>query len=278
MDRFQDRLPDLNKLSILVATILLAYSLAQFVSIPAQVVEFSILGILFPIHLNFSTLVSLLVAGLTASGTAWMLESHPASKSYGSTAVHWLLPSLTSLVLFQAIDQLPSNLVVGRRCQWISPDPGFSFRIYRVGQHQPIIHAGRNGYYCNCYRIILNSVNFPSRRRDKTVLSDPVIKFCSSAGLSTRDPFTAKWLLGICTGFCFFSVDRRNCCRIALFASRLNWFWNCFNRTIICINRNQRPATTRRINNRQKRVNLAPGDYLTLLDQCNLYLNRFLFQ
>jgi len=103
MDRFQDQLPDLNKLSILVATILLAYSLAQFVSIPAQVVEFSILGILFPIHLNFSTLVSLLVAGLTASGSAWMLESHPA-KSYGSTAVHWLLPSLTSLVLFQAID------------------------------------------------------------------------------------------------------------------------------------------------------------------------------
>lgn len=107
MDRFQDQLPNLNKLSILVATILLAYSLAQFVSIPTQVVEFSILGILFPIHLNFSTLVSLLVAGLTASGSAWMLESHPASKSYGSTAVHWLLPSLTSLVLFQAIDQLP---------------------------------------------------------------------------------------------------------------------------------------------------------------------------
>lgn len=107
MNNNQSQIPDLNKLSILVATILLAYSLAQFVSIPTQIVEFSILGILFPIQLNFSTLVSILVAGLTASGSAWLLEYHPTSSTYGSTAVHWLLPSLTSLVLFQAIDLLP---------------------------------------------------------------------------------------------------------------------------------------------------------------------------
>ena len=103
----QNQIPDLNRLSILVGTILLAYSLTQFVTIPAQEIEFTILGILFPIRLNFSTLVSLLVAALTASGSAWFLENHPSSDINQSTAVHWLLPSQTSLVLLLAIEQLP---------------------------------------------------------------------------------------------------------------------------------------------------------------------------
>jgi hypothetical protein len=103
----QNQIPDLNRLSILVGTILLAYALTQFVSIPAQEFEFSILGIIFPIRLNFPILVSLLVAALTASGTAWFLEKHPSSDLYRSTAVNWLLPSLTSLVLLLAIEQLP---------------------------------------------------------------------------------------------------------------------------------------------------------------------------
>jgi hypothetical protein len=107
MERYQDQLPDLNRLSIVVSTILLAYTLTRFISIPAQEVEFSILGVFFSILVNFSTLVSLLVAGLTASGTAWLMYDHPASNGYTSTAVHWLLPSLTSLVLMLAIAQLP---------------------------------------------------------------------------------------------------------------------------------------------------------------------------
>ena len=100
-------LPSLNTLSILVSTLLLAYTLLHFVSIPTLEYEITFLGIYFPIGINFSTLVTLLVAGLTASGSAWLLEDHPARDRYRSTAVHWLLPSLTSLVLMLAIEQLP---------------------------------------------------------------------------------------------------------------------------------------------------------------------------
>jgi len=107
MKDLQNKIPNVNRLSILVGTILLAYSLTQFVSIPTQEIKFTILGILFPIRLNFSTLVSLMVAGLTASGSAWLLEDHPSLDLYSTTVVHWLLPSLTSLVLFLAIEQLP---------------------------------------------------------------------------------------------------------------------------------------------------------------------------
>ncbi|MCJ7715029.1 MAG: hypothetical protein MUO54_00725 [Anaerolineales bacterium] len=103
----RDHLPDLNTLSILVSTILLAYTLTHFVSIPPLEFEVTILGIYFQIGINFSTLVTLLVAGLTASGSAWLLLDHPAKDPGQTTAVHWLLPSLTSLVLMLAIEQLP---------------------------------------------------------------------------------------------------------------------------------------------------------------------------
>jgi len=107
MSENRDLLPDLNTLSILVSTILLAYTLTHFVSIPTLEYEVTLLGIYFPVRFKFSTLVTLLVAGLTASGSAWMLLDHPAKKTDEIYAVHWLLPSLTSLVLMLAIEQLP---------------------------------------------------------------------------------------------------------------------------------------------------------------------------
>ena len=99
--------PDLNHLSLLVSTILLAYTLTHFVSIPALEFNLSILGIYFPFQINFTTIVSWLVAGLTASGTAWLLQSHPIlDRPALSTVIHWLLPSLTALVLMRAINLL----------------------------------------------------------------------------------------------------------------------------------------------------------------------------
>ncbi len=109
MDNIRNHLPDLNRLSITVSTILLAYTLTHFMSIPPLEVGFSLLGIFFNLRINFSTLVAILVAGLTASGSAWLLQDHPARQEYDNTIIHWLLPSLTSLVLMLAVDQLPFN-------------------------------------------------------------------------------------------------------------------------------------------------------------------------
>lgn len=112
MENRSSPLPDLNHLSLLVSTILLAYTLTHFVSIPALEFDLSLLGIYFPIRINFTTLVTWLVAGLTASGTAWLLQNHPAiDRSPLSTAVHWVLPSLTALVLMGAINMLSFGYV-----------------------------------------------------------------------------------------------------------------------------------------------------------------------
>jgi len=99
--------PDRNRLSLLVGTILLAYTLTHFISIPSLEMDFAFLGVIFPIRVNFTTLVTMLVVGLAASGTAWVLESQEDQNSPRTTFVHWILPTLTALVLLQAINQLP---------------------------------------------------------------------------------------------------------------------------------------------------------------------------
>ncbi|MCD6426036.1 MAG: hypothetical protein J7L35_11110 [Anaerolineales bacterium] len=111
MDNIRNHLPDLNRLSITVSTILLAYTLTHFMSIPPLEVGFSVLGIFFNFRINFATLVTILVAGLTASGSAWLLQDHPAREEFDNTIIHWLLPSLTSLVLMLAVNQLPFNAI-----------------------------------------------------------------------------------------------------------------------------------------------------------------------
>lgn len=99
--------PDLNTLSVLIGTVLLAYTLTHFVELPLLSLNLQLFGIYLPLQLNFPILVSLLVAGLVASGTSWMLHDHPAVEADRLTVEHWLLPGLTSLVLMLVVEQIP---------------------------------------------------------------------------------------------------------------------------------------------------------------------------
>ncbi len=99
--------PDLNTLSVLISTVLLAYTLTHFVELPLLSLNLRLFGIFLPLQINFPVLASFLVAGLVASGTAWMLHDHPAVKPDSITVEHWLLPGLTSLVLMLVIEQIP---------------------------------------------------------------------------------------------------------------------------------------------------------------------------
>lgn len=111
MSTKDQQLPNLNNLSVLVAMILLAYTLTHFVSLPAIEIELRFLGIYLPFRLNFTLIVSLLVAGLVASGTAWLLREHPDIQYEQYTIEHWLLPGLTSLVLMLVIEQIPFGML-----------------------------------------------------------------------------------------------------------------------------------------------------------------------
>jgi len=102
-------LPNLDRISILAATILLAYTLARQVNLPSQQVELQLPGFFFQISINIETFTALLVAGLTASGVDWLLRQHPRLGKT-STLEHWLVPALTAWVIGLPLFDLPMNL------------------------------------------------------------------------------------------------------------------------------------------------------------------------
>ncbi len=94
----RQNLPDTNRLSVITATIFLAYALIPFVNLPSQQISLQLPGFLFQMELNFGTIVSILVAILAAAGTDWLIQGHPTAA--GSARLpNWLLPALTAWVI-----------------------------------------------------------------------------------------------------------------------------------------------------------------------------------
>jgi len=99
-------LPETDRLSVLVATILLAYALARFIEIPTREFEIQLPGFYLAFQINIRTVISVLVAGLTTAGADWLLREHPAL----GTKIpfeHWLLPALTAWIIGVPLFQLP---------------------------------------------------------------------------------------------------------------------------------------------------------------------------
>jgi hypothetical protein len=103
-------LPNIDQISTISATILLAYTLERFFNFPNRELSTQLPGIYINITLNIQTLAALLIAGLTASGTNWLLQSHPTNKKK-NTVEHWLLPAMTALVIAIPLFQVPQRLI-----------------------------------------------------------------------------------------------------------------------------------------------------------------------
>jgi hypothetical protein len=91
-------LPDTNRLSVVVATVMLAYAMTPFIRIPARVLEIQLPGIFLTYTIDFSTLTSLFAAALAGVGMDWLLRLHPRYAA-GKAGRPWLLPTLTALVI-----------------------------------------------------------------------------------------------------------------------------------------------------------------------------------
>ena len=91
-------LPNLDRISVLSATILLAYTLTGLVSIPSRQYSTQLPGFYLEIQIDIQTIVSLLVTALAVSGTDWLLREHPLYHNQRLTQ-HWLVPALTALVI-----------------------------------------------------------------------------------------------------------------------------------------------------------------------------------
>jgi hypothetical protein len=100
------RLPNFDRLSVLIATILLAYTSARFVNLPPRDFGVQLPGFYLGFQLNANTVIGLLVAGLAGSGTLWLIRDHKSFTS-GLAIQHLILPSLTALVIGVPLNNLP---------------------------------------------------------------------------------------------------------------------------------------------------------------------------
>ena len=102
-------LPDPNRVSVLTAAILLAFALTHVIKAPQF---FSVLipvgSFRLTLSFNLNTIIVLLAAGVTATGMDWLLRTHPSLEK-GETREHWLLPTLSVLVIGIALSTLPTS-------------------------------------------------------------------------------------------------------------------------------------------------------------------------
>jgi hypothetical protein len=102
-------LPNIDRVSTLIGMILLTYVIAHFINLPGRQLSIQLPGLYLGIQLGVQEIVAILVALMTASGTDWLLRSHPhlANKPLGE---HWLLPGVTAWIIGLPLLQLPLSL------------------------------------------------------------------------------------------------------------------------------------------------------------------------
>ena len=99
-------LPNLERLSIVAATMLLAFALARFINFPVSRLSFQLPGFFVSFQIDLHSLIAFLVAGLAAAGTDWLISDHPTLN--GQIRIeHWLIPTLTAWVIGILTFQLP---------------------------------------------------------------------------------------------------------------------------------------------------------------------------
>ncbi len=103
-------LPEPNRVGVLAAAVLLTYALTRLVNAPGFTISIQLPGFYLSYPLTLGTAMTLMAAGLTASGMDWLLRSHPAMEGH-QTLEHWLLPALTAFILGVLLDNLPTGSV-----------------------------------------------------------------------------------------------------------------------------------------------------------------------
>ena len=102
--------PLTDRIGMLTAVILLAYAIARIVQTPELALTISLPGFYFVYPLSISTAISVMAAGLTATGMDWIIHSHPALEKKPTTE-HWMLPTLTAFIIGAPLSILPNGVI-----------------------------------------------------------------------------------------------------------------------------------------------------------------------
>ncbi len=108
MDEHQ-YLPDVDRLSVVAAMILLAYALIPFLELAPRTLTLQLGASVFYFPFTFSDLISVMVAGMAAFGAAWLLQTHPRAGGQ-TTWQHMILPAMTAWVIGIPLSNLQTGL------------------------------------------------------------------------------------------------------------------------------------------------------------------------
>lgn len=100
-----EALPSIDHLSVVTATILLAYALTAFIQFPTRTIDLQLPGFLLTFNINFMTIISVVVGLLAAAGADWLIGAHPGLGG-GRRFHHWLIPAFTALVISVPLNNL----------------------------------------------------------------------------------------------------------------------------------------------------------------------------
>lgn len=95
-------LPNTDRLSIISASIMLAFAFTRLVQFTTETFTLASFGIVMSFQINFGTIITVITAILAVAGMDWLIQSHPHKdqfKSYWSHLRHWIIPVLTALVI-----------------------------------------------------------------------------------------------------------------------------------------------------------------------------------
>jgi hypothetical protein len=100
------RLPDLNRVSVIISLVLLAYASATIISFPTQVLDLQLPGFLLSIEISYITIMALVVAVLMGAGVDWLISTHPQLADQPRWQ-HWLIPAFTAAAIGIPLGALP---------------------------------------------------------------------------------------------------------------------------------------------------------------------------
>ena len=102
-------LPSVNQLSMIVVVILFGYLILPYLELPLQEFTLRFLGFELIYELEVRSLIAILLAGLAAVGTNWLLSEHPYYHGQ-SLLLHAILPALTAWVATIPLSQIAPSM------------------------------------------------------------------------------------------------------------------------------------------------------------------------
>lgn len=98
-------LPQFERMSVVMAVVLLAYASARFIETPSQTLTLDFAGVFLALSINLRTIMSAMAALLAAAGADWILQD--GQNSVAKRAQHWMVPALTAWIISLPLGNLP---------------------------------------------------------------------------------------------------------------------------------------------------------------------------